>query len=365
MLDAKMLESVNETLKLIEELDSKTDIELREILKECVGTIDNLSRQEIINQILRSKLKPQDFMYYEKYLYYLQNQRVQEFSDSLDTLTDLSSKIDSIQQDKRRYHGISMQMSERANKTKMGLRNIPMIRARIESSHVVSRKDDYVSKRTRVGMSRANIIEEMESIQKSGFIIRNLKKRKATLLKEKLQAYDKEHLKEVDENYELFAKEIKEYCNLLRELFYNMLKNRDVCVATMQATRLYNHTDIQYDEDDLGIKLPSAKEIEEVDKEVLYQAFLNFANFNNMSADDITAELYYEQLQKFVLYYINTIIGRMETKTNLANNEITTLCEEQKGVVNSLKSRQMILDVNSDLTEDENETLSLLYSSKK
>lgn len=360
MVNEEMINSVKNTLNFLEDLSNKSDDELREIIKKNNLEGKHYERKEMIETIFRYFITGRDLAYYRKYLDYTRMRKAEVMGSALDDLSSLTSQID------ERYVTRKEAMVRRTkalgnvaelNKRMIG---VPFIRVSIAFSHVESRKSNYISLRTKDGMKRANITDEISVVKSHGIIMRAINSRKVKRLQEQLQEHNKLSVPNVDKAYEEYSNEVKNYCDTLRELFYDLLEDKVVRRGAYLSYKLVSQLGINYEEEDLGFKEPTAEELKNLDKESVYLAFVKFANFP--SADQLDSKLFQTKLEEFIVYYDQTIANRADLKVSTMNGEVAQLFNQQKAIVSDLMTSRDSYLRSNDFTEDEEDSYSLVYT---
>lgn len=363
MIDEKVVNSLKNTLSFLDTLKSKKDEELREIIKNNNLGNENSQRKEMLETIFKHYVVGEDLLYYKKYLDFVRIKRVKALGDALDNLTLLTTNINEIYTERKLA-------SERKNKAKKNieemdkvLREIPIIRAKIAFSHVNSSRDEFISTRTKDGMQRAKITDSITDVNKKGIIVRALGLRKVKKLQSQLKQHNISSIPKVEKSYDKFALSVKEYCDILRKLFYDLLDKEIARKRAFMSYKLVAGIGVNYDNEDLGIKEPSVDELANIDKEKIYSVFIDFADFP--SAEELDSAMFFSKLKEFINYYDYTIAKRADYKISLANNKISKLFATQKGIVSSLALEKDYLVDNTilgDLSDSEDESYSLVFT---
>lgn len=360
MTDEKMMQSVASTLKFIESLKAKTDDELRKIVQENNIEILPMDRKKMLEALFEHFIVGEDLLYYKKYVALMRVKNAQLTGDTLDKLNSL---IASISEEYERRKECNIRRNNALNnidKIQRELKFLPMIRASIAFSHVESSKERFISARTKDGMKRAKLTDEITDIKKKNIIIRALKAGKVKQLQAELNEHNELSGKNVEVVCKDFEKMVKEYCDVLRELFYEMLDNRVIQKSAYMSYCLIAKIGIDYTKEDLGIKIPSDSELKEMDKEKIYSTFIEFAKFP--SAAELDSAMFVIKLREFATYYERTVASRAAYKVNVTNNEIARLFSLQKGLVQELvQQREQSEDT---LWLDDEKAFTLVYANE-
>ncbi len=360
MIDEKMINSVKKTLSFLEELNQKNDSELKEIIKQNNLSGTHFERQEMLELIFKHFITGEDLKYYQRYLDYAKARNAEKIGVTLDSLNDLTGEINGIYQARKISIDLKNSAQKRIETLNRVLINAPYIRASIAFSHVENRKDNFIHTRTIDGMGRAKYTDAISDIQRSGFIVRALKASKMKKLKAGLAEHNQTSLPNLDKAYQDYTDEVKKYCEVLRQLFYEFLDNMTIRRGAYMSHRLYAKIGVNLDEEDLGLKEPSPEELANIDKEELYKSFIDFAKLPSLEI--LPSELFKEKLIEFIIYYDQTIVNRANYKISNANNTVAQLFNKQKSIVSELITSRDNYIGSTSFNEDEEDTFSLVYT---
>lgn len=360
MINEEMINSVKNTLNFLEDLSSKSDDELREIIKKNNLEGKHYERKEMIETIFKHFITGRDLAFYRKYLDYTRMRKAELMGSALDDLSNLTSQVDKCYAIRKEAMGRKVRALDNVSKLNKSMIGVPFIRVSIAFSHVENRKSNYISLRTKDGMKRANIADEISDVKSRGVIVRAISARKVKRLQEQLQEHNKLSVPNVKKAYEEYTDEVKSYCDTLRQLFYDLLEDKVVRRGAYLSYKLVSQLGVNYEEEDLGLKEPTVEELKDLDKESIYLAFVKFANFP--SADELDSKLFQTKLEEFIAYYDQTIANRAELKVSTMNGEVAILFNHQKAIVSDLMTSRDSYLRSNDFTEDEEDTYSLVYT---
>ncbi len=360
MINEKMINSVKNTLDFVQELRSKSLEELQSIIKENNIECNSRDRRQMLEAIFTYFIKGEDMAYYKRYLEYSKVKKARIMGETLDSLSDLTEQIDGIYADRKEAMARRDKSLSNIKNLKSALTDIPFIRVRIAFSHVENRKKSYISIRTKDGMQRANIDDSITDIKRRGIIIRSLKTQKVKKLQKDLEKHDEVSIPRVKKAYTEFTDEVKAYCELLRKLFYDLLDNMTLRKGAYKSYRLVNHIDVNFDAEDLGIQEPTLDELNNIDKESIYLAFIKFANFP--SADELDSKQFQDKLTEFIVYYDKIVASRADLKISGDNSKVAKIFAQQKELVSEIITKKDEYVLSPCFSLDEEDTYSLVFT---
>lgn len=353
MPDQELLKNVRKVLSIVDELKKMTDEDLRDICMQY-GESTKGTRDELVQRILKVEATDRELEDYQKYLRFYYFASFREQSKGLSSLDGYVSEIERLFEEKANC-AHERRIAEEAER-KMGLtvsNALPLVRLNIEYSHVESDYKAFIKVMTSTGMERAKLADELEELKRKNPLMRALKKGTIQAKEENKEAFEVKAKEEYDGAYQKYLDGMKAYGSILRELFYKMLDDREIAAAVL----LYRSLPMDFSKPEAyKVQYISNPKITPEEKEAIFDEFLKFANFD--PEVDLTGEMFYERVMKFVNQYYTIMASRNALKESNCVGKIREIVTQQRSVVDQMKKREEEVEV---FDASQTESLTLIY----
>ena len=354
MINDLMYKSINKVLKVVSELREMSLEDLKDICLQYGESVNSEDKETLINIVLSNELSAQEMSAYQTYLNYYY---FSVFQEQMDSLSKLDESVDSIQKlysEKKEIGDRRRRASDKEKNIDFALRGeLPLVRLNIEYSHAQSGFKDYISVKTKTGMKLAEISDELEEKKSRNLLYRFLRKGKIEQLEKKEHRYRNESLLKVDGAYSKYVKLMEAYGDYLRLSFYKLLDNRMIAHSVSSYRNLTNNPK--------DVRFYDLANIEDVkfsqeEKEEIFKDFLEDAHFD--PEVDITGEIFYEAVRKYVTKYYTIMQARYAIRENNIVSIIREIVGKQRELVDGMKRNQSVYGISN---PDDMDTMSLIY----
>ena len=353
MPDQELLKNVRKVLSILDELKNMSDDGLRDICMQY-GEATKGNRDELIQRILKVEATENELADYQKYLRFYYFASFREQAKGLSSLDANVSEIEKLFVEKANCARERRRAEEAERNMGLILSNaLPLVRLNIEYSHVESDYKAFIKVMTSTGMERAKLADELEELKRKNPVSRFLKKGTIQAKEENKEAFEARAQKEFDGAYQKYTDSMKAYGSILRELFYKMLDDREIASAVL----LYRNLPMDFTQPEAyQVQHISDPKITPEEKEAIFDEFLSFARFD--PEVDLTGEIFYERVMKFVNQYHTIMASRNALKESNCVGKIKEIVTQQRSIVDQMKKREEEVEV---FDASQTESLSLIY----
>ncbi len=363
MVDEIILKDIRTILQKLRVLRNESNIEA--LLKESGVSKKKVSEDEILDLLARKYLTDLEMAKYSHYRAYKSKRDLQAVVDVITSLEETTSKITTFYEEIKGINTKSRAVNEEIRSLRFRFQDIPLIRIHTAYSAVERSYDSYIKTFTKTGMHRADVQDSIEKIDRSNFIVRGLKKKKAQKLKEHLETYTNSALSSIDTKKNAFFDERNKYYCYLRDVIYDLMGNDQLANALFLSAKSYGKEEISVTEDYLKVPRLSLKDLKGItqeDKVFVATHFFDF--FEKKCGEKFDGDSYYQALTEFILYYYKNLVERMSYRKQKCYDEIRVLNNGQKEInARICESARMLAVFGEPLTDDQNDTYALVYTS--
>ena len=358
MVDEKMLQDVKKVLFKIDELKKDNKISL--LLAEHGVDVSSLDEEGLINAIVIYLLNNKERMYYNQYQMYIKQQGLMELSKLIDSLGSITVRVNELYVERKETTGMIFHVNEIVKKLKMKLHDVPMIRISSLYSHLENDYSRYSKAAIHAGMDESRMSDTIYNIEHGSFILRQMKTKELARLKKELASYKEKASVEIDEKHEKYIRTREEYTELLRSVVTELLRDEMFLnAALLSINELFEET-YGVEKDYRGIDRVTKEEMAEVSKVMIVDKF--FLYFEEHNQEKYDANTFYKLLEEFILYFYTLTIRRLEGKRSKGLNEIAEAFDKQRELMGDITQYKKTLGNEIVATEDEKDTLSLVYA---
>ncbi len=354
MPENKMFNNVRKVLGVVSELKNLGVEDLQDICSQYGKKTDNYSKDELIQIILKEELSAEEYDDYQKYLRYYYFIAFRENARGLSIIDETNTQLQDLYRVKEEASTQKRLAGDAKRRVELSTAYaLPLVRLNIEYSHAERSFKDYIKVMTRTGMKRAKLSDELEDLKKKSILFRALKKGSIEAKQHEQAEFEVSASNEMDVAYKEYADGMKAYADILKELFFKMLDNRDVAEAIL----LYKGVSMDFDSPEAYTvgHLYETKLTEE-QKEEIFEDFINTARFD--PEVDLTGEIFFEAAKKYVARYYELMESRNSLKIARCVGAMEEIIKKQREVLDTMKTNQDQFDL---YTSEEDKTLSLLY----
>lgn len=353
-----LLNSIKKVLDLVEELNKMSSEDLSSICLQYGKDNKALSREDMIQIILKEELSKEELDNYQAYLRYYYFTSFREQNKGINSLDRTITEIEKYYEEKANASREVRDASDKKRKVEISLINaLPLVRLNIEYSNASRVYEEYIKARTRTGMKRASLSDEIDDLKRGNAFLRFIKKGAILAKEEEKSKFEINASKEVDSAYNEYVEGMKQYAKMLKQLFFKMLDNRDILEAVMLKRSINN--DFSQESSYVVGHLYDIKVDEDI-KEEIYSDFLQKANFD--PEVELTGEIFYEAVKKYVGSYYEIMADRNKVRESRCVSRIREIVQEQRSIIEHMKETEKQVDL---FSKEEEETLLMIYEQKK
>lgn len=362
MVDELMLRDVDNILKKLELIRSRED--LKQILKD--NGMDNTTSEEDINLFLVTMFMSEvEISLYKKYIIFKKREDLRSIGVAIDALGELTSTVANLYEEHSRCKGTTSAINGVIEKIDTGLRGYPNIRVSTAYNRVRVDYKRYFDAFIKDGMDRAVVTEEIDKINRSSVIVRRLKKRKLSQLREGLKEHNSNSKLHIDTLYGEYISSREEYGTYLREVMTNLLKNNKVLfeAGMLSLISMYKE-DIPVKALATGVKVVDKSKVEHITPE--YIASKAFEYFQKLDEPDFDEKMFIKAFRDFLLHFYSVELERLNREANGALRSIREAFNKQKNVTRMLSTYQDVIEM-PDISLDTNttDTFALVYQNNR
>ena len=354
MPENRMFNNVRKVLAVVAELKNMSIEDLQEICMQYGKETSSSNKDELIQIILGEELSGEEYEDYQKYLRYYYFSAFRENAKGLSIIDETNAKLQDLYRVKEEASVQRRRAQDGKKKVELSTAYaLPLVRLNIEYGHAERYFKNYIKVMTRTGMKRAKLSDELEALKKKNVLFRALIKGSIEAKEQEKAAFEVSASDEMDVAYNGYVEGMKAYADILKELFFKMLDNRDVAEAIL----LYKGVSMDFNTPEAYTVGHLYKvDLTSEQKEEIFNDFLNTARFD--PEVDLTGELFFEAVNKYVARYYDLMESRNSLKIAKAVGAMDGIIKRQREVLDKMKANQGQVDL---YTPEEDKTLSLLY----
>lgn len=358
MIDNIMLEEIKSILSRISEYRNNT-----RLLEEHFIDVTSMSEKEIIDAILHTFFTENEIACYNDYMKYKAIQDSKALLNIMDSFVDISDRVNVLFDERKNDSTTIGVVNELMKKLKIKLFDVPKIRISSLHSHLEYDYQQYSKKAINSGMTSSKLNDKINTLEHRTFFLRQMTKKECERLKKELIEFKARSNSEILECKEKYTRTEEEYKELLKSVVFELLRDKDIFNAMLLSANDVYGLGFNVVLDKNNIPKISKDEAKEVSKTALLNYFFDY--FYEYNGDKIDADTFCAVLEDFIFCFYKKYINKLETKKDRNLSTIKNLFKKHKEICSSLQGYNEGFGVLVDLTEDQEDTFALVYSSNK